>query len=246
MTDWKMLSLFEREANVLAQLDFPGIPKYIEYFHTDTDTDRSFYIAIILTITLANYYKWALLDIFGFAPPASICSNTLAIRSYLDQTNKPNAVVHDLEISMYKVNSLSLISCAAINSNYFGVKLLITRGAYVNVKDIYGRTPLHLISDGYSLITFDSVVSLLVDNGADINAKNEAGQIPLHIISAQQHHLKYTADTIEFLLEKGANINAKDNQGKTPLALTRINSQKNNTESIEYQKLIQLFQKKRC
>jgi hypothetical protein len=45
MTDWKPIALFEREARVLAQLNHPAIPRYLEYFHVDTASDRSFYIA---------------------------------------------------------------------------------------------------------------------------------------------------------------------------------------------------------
>lgn len=42
--DWKQLELFEREAKVLSQLDHPAIPHYIDYFQTDTEEDRWFYI----------------------------------------------------------------------------------------------------------------------------------------------------------------------------------------------------------
>jgi eukaryotic-like serine/threonine-protein kinase len=42
--DWKSLELFEREAQVLSTLDRVGIPKYIDYFYTDLDGDRDFYI----------------------------------------------------------------------------------------------------------------------------------------------------------------------------------------------------------
>lgn len=45
MSDWKAIALFEREARVLAQLNHPAIPRYLEYFHVDTASDRSFYIA---------------------------------------------------------------------------------------------------------------------------------------------------------------------------------------------------------
>jgi serine/threonine protein kinase len=44
MSDWKMMELFEREARVLAQLNHPAIPRYLDYFYTDTECDRLFYI----------------------------------------------------------------------------------------------------------------------------------------------------------------------------------------------------------
>ncbi|NES22963.1 MAG: ankryin, partial [Symploca sp. SIO3E6] len=45
MTDWKMMELFEREARVLAQLNYPSIPQYLDYFQVDTPQNRSFYIS---------------------------------------------------------------------------------------------------------------------------------------------------------------------------------------------------------
>ncbi|GAB4184838.1 MAG: hypothetical protein Fur006_22640 [Coleofasciculaceae cyanobacterium] len=41
----KAIEQFEREAVVLAQLNHPAIPRYWDYFHVDTPSDRSFYIA---------------------------------------------------------------------------------------------------------------------------------------------------------------------------------------------------------
>ena len=45
MGDWKVLELFEREARILAQLNHPAIPRYLDYFQVDTPEDRAFYIA---------------------------------------------------------------------------------------------------------------------------------------------------------------------------------------------------------
>jgi serine/threonine protein kinase len=45
MGDWKVLDLFEREARILAQLDHPAIPRYLDYFQVDTPEDREFFIA---------------------------------------------------------------------------------------------------------------------------------------------------------------------------------------------------------
>ncbi len=42
--DWKILELFEREAEILANLSHPNIPKYIDYFYLDTAEDRYFYL----------------------------------------------------------------------------------------------------------------------------------------------------------------------------------------------------------
>ena len=42
--DWKILELFEREAKVLAGIDHPYIPDYIDYFELDSDEDRRFYL----------------------------------------------------------------------------------------------------------------------------------------------------------------------------------------------------------
>ncbi|MEH1854479.1 MAG: serine/threonine-protein kinase [Nostoc sp.] len=45
ISDWKKIELFEREAQILSQLNHPGIPRYLDYFQVDTNYDRSFYIA---------------------------------------------------------------------------------------------------------------------------------------------------------------------------------------------------------
>ena len=45
MSDWKKMELFEREAQILSQLNHPAIPRYLDYFKVDTNSDRSFYIA---------------------------------------------------------------------------------------------------------------------------------------------------------------------------------------------------------
>ena len=45
VADWKAIALFEREARVLATLDYAAIPRYLQSFQVDAPGDRYFYIA---------------------------------------------------------------------------------------------------------------------------------------------------------------------------------------------------------
>ena len=44
INQWKTLELFEREAKILAQLNHPGIPQYIDYFQIEDTTSHNFYL----------------------------------------------------------------------------------------------------------------------------------------------------------------------------------------------------------
>ncbi|NEO88055.1 MAG: serine/threonine protein kinase [Spirulina sp. SIO3F2] len=44
LQDWKVLEMFEREAQTLAQLSHPCIPQYLGCFYIDTPCDRHFYL----------------------------------------------------------------------------------------------------------------------------------------------------------------------------------------------------------
>ena len=77
-----------------------------------------------------------------------------------------------------------------------------------NVKDVFGRTPLHLAV----MAGRRDVVELLLSHGADPNARDAAGQTPLHWAVGEGH-----VDIVELLLERSADPNAKDYAGNTPL-----------------------------
>jgi len=44
LDNWKQVELFEREAKMLATLNHPAIPKYLDYFCVDSDRSKDFYI----------------------------------------------------------------------------------------------------------------------------------------------------------------------------------------------------------
>lgn len=55
-------------------------------------------------------------------------------------------------------------------------KLLIAKGANVNVKTKHGVSPLHLAAGANSI----NVAKILLDNGADVNIGNTGRHLPIH------------------------------------------------------------------
>ena len=106
---------------------------------------------------------------------------------------------------------------AAREGNIEQVKLHLTWGADINLKDYYGNTPLH---DAVSCASFcettdiDTMAMLefLLANKADINAPGQSGTTPIHIAARGSN-----AKLVEFLITMGANVEAQTVDGNTPL-----------------------------
>lgn len=88
-------------------------------------------------------------------------------------------------------------------------KLLIDKGADVNIENEFGDTALIYISDMGNL----ELAKLLLDKGADINVKNNYGVTPLMNASINDN-----IEMAKFLLDNGADVNAKNNNGNTALS----------------------------
>ena len=87
------------------------------------------------------------------------------------------------------------------------VKLLIKKGADVNIKDTDGETPLHVVAHGNKNdkkpIELE-VAKLLIEKGADINAKNEDRDYQTPLCYAASHN---RVELAKLLIEKGADVN---------------------------------------
>jgi len=101
-------------------------------------------------------------------------------------------------------------------------ELLLEHNIIVNIENIYGYTPLHLVAE---TDTHEWIPSL-VAKGADINYGNMKAYTPLHCACDNGN-----VQTAKILIEHGADIDAVDVHGITPL-LAATNVQ--NVELVRY------------
>jgi len=86
---------------------------------------------------------------------------------------------------------------AAANGEIEQVKLLISQGADVNVKDSAGQTPLNYAArKGHK-----EIVELLLANGADVNARDRMSKTPVEHAMGGNHR-----EIVQLLISKGADI----------------------------------------
>ncbi|MEK7607143.1 MAG: ankyrin repeat domain-containing protein [Patescibacteria group bacterium] len=99
------------------------------------------------------------------------------------------------------------------------VKLLISKGAKIDVRKADGWCPLHV---AVAFCRFDTV-KLLLSNGSSANTKNKYGFTVLmaaaYMRGSIEEEMKGYANIAKLLLENGANISDKDENGKTALTL---------------------------
>lgn len=131
LTDWKSLDLFEREARVLANLDHPAIPKYLDYFHEDTAQDHQFYLVQELVVgeSLAALVKkgWHSNE----AEVKQIASQVLEILDYLHRLS-PSVIHRDIKpqnIIRRPDGKVFLVDFGAVQDDYR--QTLIRGGTFV-------------------------------------------------------------------------------------------------------------------
>ena len=121
LKDWKQIELFEREAEVLAKLNHPAIPQYLDYFQVDTPDNRAFYLAQTLASgkTLSAWLEsgWHTRE----RDVKNIAQQVLSVLSYLHSLDP--AVIHrDLKpqnIILSKDGKIFLVDFGAVQNTYY-------------------------------------------------------------------------------------------------------------------------------
>lgn len=97
---------------------------------------------------------------------------------------------------------------AAYEDNYEAAKVLLRKGAAINLLDLNGDTALHIAVMKHS----NDFVRFLIDQGADVNCLGSEGLTPLLLACSY-----FNYDIAKRLLEAGANVDAADDKGRTAL-----------------------------
>ena len=100
------------------------------------------------------------------------------------------------------------LKLAAVWNNYMAVCLLVRHGAYVDVQDSYGFTPLHISARKGR----ENLVKLLLANKVDVNIQDNAGCTPVHSCVRERNE-----NLCRLLLDHNADVNIQDKDGCTPL-----------------------------
>jgi ankyrin repeat protein len=138
--------------------------------------------------------------------------NVPVVRTLLAKENKDgNAKTKD---------GNSMLVMATIKLQKDMVQMLLEEGADINLKDEYGKTPLHhavlTVFKGTPEDKIQNIAEFLLANGANINAQDNQGETALHL-AINQSVWNSKNCMVDFLLARGANVNVQDKRGATPL-----------------------------
>jgi uncharacterized protein len=112
---------------------------------------------------------------------------------------------------------------AAINANAIDcVKLMIARGAKVNLAGDEGVTPL-MTSVRVSYRGTVEITELLIKKGANVNARAGRGSTALMYASSgvAAHYEDNYVEVVRLLIKSGAKVNVKNQIGATPLSIAK-------------------------
>jgi eukaryotic-like serine/threonine-protein kinase len=130
MSDWKTLELFEREAKILAQLDHPAIPRYLDFFRTVVANEEAFCLVQALAPgrSLTNWVESG--QIFSEKELRSIARQILGILIYL-QAFTPPIIHRDIKpqnLLYTESGDIYLVDFGAVRDTYH---LTITGGSTI-------------------------------------------------------------------------------------------------------------------
>lgn len=173
--------------------------------------------------------------------------NTPLHLALINEYNKTAAYLIEKksEVNAANVNGMTPLMIAAEFANPGLVKMLLSKGAEVNMKDNSSRTALFFAVTSYRDVNkkesdIVEVVKALVSKGAEVNIRTPGvkveGVVDVDGVSVQYSKIDYQGYTpllvavdsnyikaADFLISSGADKNAKEDLGLTPLMIAARN-----------------------
>lgn len=131
----------------------------------------------------------------------------------------------------YQIEGNTILHISAFKNHIAIVKILLAKGANLNIKNDIGKTPLHLASRNNNI----AIVKILLAKGAELDLQDEIGSTALYLAAKHGHII-----ILQMLLAKGANPNIKNKNGYTALHLAAINNHTSIITELLAQKNINL------
>lgn len=224
--EWKVLELFEREARVLANLEHPAIPKYLDYFLNETPDNRCFYLVreLVSGESLADLVEkgWHADE----SEVKRIAVQVLDILNYLHQLTPP--VIHrDIKpqnIIRRPDGRVFLVDFGAVQEVY---RNTLTRGGtfvgtlgYVAQEQFGGN--VQSASDLYSLGA--TLLFLLIKRSPD--------ELPVRRMKIDFRRYVQVSSEFADWLEKMLEPSVEDRFESAKVALEALRGNKNLTSSV--------------
>jgi hypothetical protein len=220
MDDWKAIDLFEREAQILSQLNHPAIPKYIDYFTLDTPTDRHFYTVVGTFGYMApeQFRSQALpaTDLYGLgATILALLTNRSPAE--LTQSNLKLSFRNKIQVSPAFADWLEKMLEPDPTDRFDSATTALA--ALKNPKSLNPKLPWRK----FAAVGLAAMIGLGTLDYYKYYFLNLWGFTPVEAFSAiWQHH---DVNKVRYLLDRGVSPNAKDASGSTLIHYAVTNNQ---------------------
>ena len=142
---------------------------------------------------------------------------------------------HRIDVNARKTDGWTPLHVASFFGRLEIVRALLDFGASTNAENIYGETPLFLVSRGEYASQDDGacIARLLLERGSDANARRKDHWTALHVSSHLARH-----EIMRILLDHGANPKAKNRQGKDSLNLVSRGEYGSEEDGVQVARLL--------
>lgn len=184
-------------------------------------------LVVATNLVLINYPMLAAIEINS----SLVIPNNLALRQAANEQSKESEDLVFEDVVLNRVDKLKQFLgkggnperyfYAAINAGAIDcVKLMISRGANVNLADDEGVTPL-MTSARVTYRGTIEITELLIKKGANVNARAGKGSTALMYASSgvAAHYEDDYVRVVRLLIKNGAKVNVRNKMGTTPLSI---------------------------